>query len=417
MNDVAARVRATAGLDVAAVRRDFPCLDQMVHGRPLVFLDSATSAQKPQLVIDTLSQVLRHDYANIHRGVHSLSQRATDLHDGARDKIRAFINAASSSEIVFTRGGTEAINLVAQSFVRPRAKAGDEVLITHMEHHANIVPWQLLGDQIGLKLVVAPINDDGEVLLDELASLISERTRLVSVAWVSNALGTINPVEEIVELAHARDVPVLIDACQAVQHIPIDVQALDCDFLAFSGHKLYGPSGIGALYGKEALLEAMPPYQGGGDMILSVSFAGTEFNELPYKFEAGTPAIEAAVGLGAAIDYVQALGLDNIAAHESDLLAYATRALNQVPGLRIVGTARAKSSVISFVLDQLHAHDIGTLLDLDGIAVRTGHHCAMPVMERLGVTATTRASLALYNTHEDIDALVASVRRMAERFG
>ena len=417
MNDVAARMRATAGLDVAAVRRDFPCLDQMVHGQPLVFLDSATSAQKPQLVIDTLSQVLRHDYANIHRGVHSLSQRATDLHDGARDKIRAFINAASSREIIFTRGGTEAINLVAQSFVRPRAKAGDEVLITHMEHHANIVPWQLLGDQIGLKLVVAPINDDGEVLLDELASLISERTRLVSIAWVSNALGTINPVEAIVELAHARGVPVLIDACQAVQHIPIDVQALDCDFLVFSGHKLYGPSGIGALYGKEALLEAMPPYQGGGDMILSVSFAGTEFNELPYKFEAGTPAIEAAVGLGAAIDYVQALGLDNIAAHESDLLAYATRALNQVPGLRIVGTARAKSSVISFVLDQLHAHDIGTLLDLDGIAVRTGHHCAMPVMERLGVTATTRASLALYNTHEDIDALVASVRRMAERFG
>jgi cysteine desulfurase/selenocysteine lyase len=417
MNDVAARVRATAGLDVAAVRRDFPCLDQMVHGQPLVFLDSATSAQKPQLVIDTLSQVLRHDYANIHRGVHSLSQRATDLHDGARDKIRALINAASSHEIIFTRGGTEAINLVAQSFVRPRAKAGDEVLITHMEHHANIVPWQLLGDQIGLKLVVAPINDDGEVLLDELASLISERTRLVSVAWVSNALGTINPVEAIVELAHARGVPVLIDACQAVQHIPIDVQALDCDFLVFSGHKLYGPSGIGALYGKEALLEAMPPYQGGGDMILSVSFAGTEFNELPYKFEAGTPAIEAAVGLGAAIDYVQALGLNNIAAHESDLLAYATRALNQVPGLRIVGTARAKSSVISFVLDQLHAHDIGTLLDLDGIAVRTGHHCAMPVMERLGVTATTRASLALYNTHEDIDALVASVRRMAERFG
>jgi cysteine desulfurase / selenocysteine lyase len=417
MNDVVARVRTADGLDVAAVRRDFPCLDQMVHGRPLVFLDSATSAQKPQLVIDTLSQVLRHDYANIHRGVHTLSQRATDLHDGARDKIRAFINAASSREIIFTRGGTEAINLVAQSFVRPRAKAGDEVLITHMEHHANIVPWQLLGDQIGLKLVVAPINDDGEVLLDELASLISERTRLVSVAWVSNALGTINPVEAIVELAHARGVPVLIDACQAVQHIPIDVQAVNCDFLAFSGHKLYGPSGIGALYGKEALLEAMPPYQGGGDMILSVSFAGTEFNELPYKFEAGTPAIEAAVGLGAAIDYVQALGLDNIAAHESDLLAYATRALNQVPGLRIIGTARAKSSVISFVLDQLHAHDVGTLLDLDGIAVRTGHHCAMPVMERLGVTATTRASFALYNTHEDIDALVASVRRMADRFG
>jgi cysteine desulfurase / selenocysteine lyase len=416
MNDLAARSRV-GGLDVEAVRADFPCLDQLIHGQPLVFLDSATSAQKPQLVIDTLSQVLRHDYANIHRGVHTLSQRATDLHDGAREKIRALINAASTREVVFTRGGTEAINLVAQSFVRPRAKAGDEVLITTMEHHANIVPWQLLADQIGLKLVVAPINDEGEVLLDELAELISERTRLLSVAWVSNALGTVNPVEEIVELAHARGVPVLIDACQAVQHIPIDVQALECDFLVFSGHKLYGPSGIGALYGKEALLEAMPPYQGGGDMILSVSFAGTEFNELPYKFEAGTPAIEAAVGLGAAIDYVRALGLDAIAAHESDLLAYATRALNQVPGLRIVGTARAKSSVISFVLDQLHAHDVGTLLDLDGIAVRTGHHCAMPVMERLGVTATTRASFALYNTRDEIDVLAASVRRMAERFG
>jgi cysteine desulfurase/selenocysteine lyase len=349
--------------------------------------------------------------------VHTLSQRATDLHDGARERIRAFINAASSSEIVFTRGGTEAINLVAQSFVRPRAEPGDEVLITTMEHHANIVPWQLLADQTGLKLVVAPINDDGEVLLDALAELISERTRLVSVAWVSNALGTINPVHEIVELAHARGVPVLIDACQAVQHMPIDVQALGCDFLVFSGHKLYGPSGIGALYGKEALLEAMPPYQGGGDMILSVSFAGTEFNELPYKFEAGTPAIEAAVGLGAAIDYVRSLGLDNIAAHEHQLLAYATRTLNQIPGLRIVGTARAKSSVISFVLHQLHAHDVGTLLDLDGIAVRTGHHCAMPVMDRFGVAATTRASLALYNTRDEIDALAASLRRMIERFG
>jgi cysteine desulfurase/selenocysteine lyase len=415
MNELATPLRA--GLDVEAVRADFPCLHQKIHDRPLVFLDSATSAQKPRQVIDTLSQVLRHDYANIHRGVHTLSQRATDLHDGAREKIRSFINAASAHEIIFTRGGTESINLVAQSFVRPRVRPGDEVLITTMEHHANIVPWQLLADQVGLKLVVAPINDAGEVLLDELAALISERTRLVSVAWVSNALGTINPVAEIVGLAHAQGVPVLLDACQAVQHIPIDVQALDCDFLAFSGHKLYGPSGIGALYGKEALLEAMPPYQGGGDMILSVSFAGTEFNELPYKFEAGTPAIEAAVGLGAAIDYVRALGLGNIAAHEHDLLAYATRALNQVPGLRVIGTARAKSSVISFVLEQLHAHDVGTLLDLDGIAVRTGHHCAMPVMDRLGIAATTRASLALYNTRAEIDALVASLRRMIERFG
>jgi cysteine desulfurase/selenocysteine lyase len=417
MSSLAAPLPAVGSLDVEAVRADFPCLHQRIHDRPLVFLDSATSAQKPQAVIDSLTRVLQHDYANIHRGVHTLSQRATDLHDGARDKVKALLNAASTREIVFTRGGTEGINLVAQSFVRPRAKAGDQVLITAMEHHANIVPWQLLADQVGLELVVAPINDDGEVLLDALAEKISERTLLVSVAWISNALGTINPVHEIVDLAHASGVPVLIDACQAVQHVPIDVQALDCDFLVFSGHKLYGPSGIGALYGKEALLEAMPPYQGGGDMILSVSFEGTEFNELPYKFEAGTPAIEAAVGLGAAIDYVQALGLEAIAAHEHDLLAYATRALNQIPGLRIIGTARAKSSVISFVMDQLHAHDIGTLLDLDGIAVRTGHHCAMPVMERFGVTATTRASLALYNTRDEIDALAASLRRMVQRFG
>ena len=416
MSDLAEAMRSN-GLDVDAVRADFPCLHQQVHDRPLVFLDSATSAQKPQVVIDTLSEVLRRDYANIHRGVHTLSQRATDLHDGAREKIRAFINAGSTREVVFTRGGTEAINLVAQSFVRPRAKAGDEVLITTMEHHANIVPWQLLTEQIGLKLVVAPINDDGELLVDELSDLISERTLLVSLPWVSNALGTINPVHDVVALAHARGVPVLLDACQAVQHIPIDVQELDCDFLVFSGHKLYGPSGIGALYGKEALLESMPPYQGGGDMILSVSFEETEFNELPYKFEAGTPAIEAAAGLGAAIDYVNSLGLDAIAAHENQLLAYATRALNQIPGLRIIGTARAKSSVISFVLDQLHAHDVGTLLDLDGIAVRTGHHCAMPVMERFDVAATTRASLAVYNTQDEIDALVASVRRMVDRFG
>jgi cysteine desulfurase/selenocysteine lyase len=417
MTDTVASVPAGTGLDVAAIRAQFPCLHQHIHGQPLVFLDSATSAQKPQVVIDTLSEVLRHDYANIHRGVHALSQRATDLHDGAREKVRAFLNAADQAEIVFTRGGTEGINLVAQSFVRPRAEAGDEVLITTMEHHANIVPWQLLGEQMGLKLVVAPITDDGEVLLDDLAALISERTRLVSVVWVSNALGTVNPVAEIIERAHQRGVPVLLDACQAVQHIPIDVRALECDFLVFSGHKLYGPSGIGALYGKRELLESMPPYQGGGDMILSVSFDGTEFADLPHKFEAGTPAIEAAVGLGAAIDFVRGIGLDAIAAHERHLLAYATRALNQLPGLRIVGNARAKSSVISFVLDQLHAHDVGTLLDLDAIAVRTGHHCAMPVMDRLGVTATTRASLALYNTEDDIDRLVASLRHMAERFG
>ena len=409
---------ATPGdrFDAARARLDFPCLHQTVHGRPLVYLDSATSAQKPQAVIDAVADVLRHDYANIHRGVHTLSERATDLHEGAREKVRAFINAAERREVVFTRGGTEGINLVAQSYVRPRAGSGDEVLITTMEHHANIVPWQLLGEQIGLKLVVAPINDDGELLLESLPELISERTRLVSVPWVSNALGTINPVRDIVALAHGRGVPVLIDACQAVQHIPVDVRDLDCDFLVFSGHKVYGPSGIGVLYGKADLLEAMPPYQGGGDMILSVSFEGTEFNELPYKFEAGTPAIEAAVGLGAALDYLVGLGIERVAAHEAELLADATRTLQQIPDLRIVGTARAKSSVISFVMNELHPHDIGTLLDLDGVAVRTGHHCAMPVMERLGVTATARASIGLYNTRDDIEVLAASLRRIAAMF-
>jgi cysteine desulfurase/selenocysteine lyase len=402
--------------DPARARLDFPCLHQSVHGRPLVYLDSATSAQKPQVVIDTLAGVLCRDYANIHRGVHTLSERATDLHEGAREKVRAFINAADRREVVFTRGGTEGINLVAQSYLRPLAAPGDEVLITTMEHHANIVPWQLLREQIGLKLVVAPINDDGELLLGALAELISERTRLVSVPWVSNALGTINPVHDIVALAHARGVPVLIDACQAVQHIAVDVRELDCDFLVFSGHKVYGPSGIGVLYGKAGLLEAMPPYQGGGDMILSVSFERTEFNDLPYKFEAGTPAIEAAVGLGAALDYLVGLGIERVAAHETGLLADATRTLQQIPGLRIVGTAREKSSVISFVMNELHPHDIGTLLDLDGVAVRTGHHCAMPVMARLGVTATARASIGLYNTQDDIEALATSLRRIAAMF-
>jgi cysteine desulfurase / selenocysteine lyase len=402
--------------DPARARLDFPCLHQTVHGRPLVYLDSATSAQKPQVVIDTVSGVLCHDYANIHRGVHTLSERATDLHEGAREKVRAFINAADRREVVFTRGGTEGINLVAQSYVRPQAQPGDEVLITTMDHHANIVPWQLLREQTGLKLVVAPINDDGELLFDAMAGLISGRTRLVSVPWVSNALGTINPVHDIVALAHARGVPVLIDACQAVQHIPVDVRELDCDFLVFSGHKVYGPSGIGVLYGKAGLLEAMPPYQGGGDMILSVSFERTEFNELPYKFEAGTPAIEAAVGLGAALDYLAGLGIERVAAHEAGLLADATRTLQQIPGLRIVGTARDKSSVISFVMNELHPHDIGTLLDLDGVAVRTGHHCAMPVMARLGVTATARASIGLYNTRDDIEALSTSLRRIAAMF-
>jgi cysteine desulfurase / selenocysteine lyase len=402
--------------DVARVRADFPCLQQTIHGRPLVFLDTAASAQKPRPVIDELARMLREDYANIHRGIYDLSQRATDRHEAAREKVRSLLNAAEAREIVFTRNATEGINLVAQSFVRPGVRQGDQVLITAMEHHANIVPWQLLGAQCGLELVVAPINDMGELLLDEFEALLSPRTRLVSLSWVSNALGTINPVHDLIALAHGRGIPVLLDAAQAVQHLPVDVRALDCEFLVFSGHKLYGPSGIGALYGKADLLAAMPPYQGGGEMIASVSFAGTEFNDIPYKFEAGTPAIEAAVALGTAIDYVQALGLDNIAAHEAELLAYATPALQQVPGLRIVGTARKKCSVLSFVMDQAHPQDIGTLLDLDGIAVRTGQHCAQPAIERLGHSATARASLGLYNTRDDIDALVASLRRIAAMF-
>jgi cysteine desulfurase/selenocysteine lyase len=402
--------------DVARVRADFPCLQQTVHGRPLVFLDTAASAQKPRPVIDELARMLREDYANIHRGIYDLSQRATDRHEAAREKVRGLLNAGDTREIVFTRNATEGVNLVAQSFVRPHVRPGDQVLITAMEHHANIVPWQLLGAQCGLELVVAPINDAGELLLDELEALLSPRTKLVSLTWVSNALGTVNPVQDVIELAHGRGIPVLLDAAQAVQHLPVDVRALDCEFLVFSGHKLYGPSGIGVLYGKADLLAAMPPYQGGGEMISSVSFAGTEFNDIPYKFEAGTPAIEAAVALGTAIDYVQALGLDRIAAHEGELLAYATRALQNVPGLRMVGTARQKCSVLSFVMDQAHPQDVGTLLDLDGIAVRTGQHCAQPAIERLGHSATARASLGLYNTHDDIDALVASLRRVAAMF-
>jgi cysteine desulfurase/selenocysteine lyase len=416
MRATVASPRPANGFDVGRVRQDFPSLRQTIHGRPLVYLDTAASAQKPDAVIDEIARVLREDYANVHRGIYELSQRATDLHEGARRKVQRLLNAADSREIVFTRNATEGINLVAQSFVRPRFDSGDEILVTTMEHHANIVPWQLLGDQIGTRLVVAPINDEGELLLDEFEHCLTSRTRLVSVPWVSNALGTVNPVHDIVEVAHRRGVPVLIDAAQAVQHMPVDVRELDCEFLVFSGHKAYGPSGIGVLYGKADLLESMPPYQGGGDMIASVSFEGTEFNDIPYKFEAGTPAIEAAAGLAAAIDYLEGLGLANIAAHESELLAYGTRAMQQVPGLRMVGTARDKCSVLSFVMDGAHPQDIGTLLDLDGIAVRTGHHCAQPVIERLGHSATTRASLGLYNTQEDMDALVASLRRVASMF-
>lgn len=416
MNDRLA-ADAAGRFDVMKIRADFPCLHQEVHGHPLVFLDSAASAQKPSQVIEAEADVLRHSYANIHRGVYTLSERATELHDGAREKVRKFLNASSTREIVFTKNVTEVVNLLAQSFVRPGAEEGDEVLITGMEHHANIVPWQLLAERIGTKLVVAPITDEGELIMEEFERLITSRTRLVAATWVANALGTINPVEDMIEMAHAKGVPVFLDAAQAVQHLPVDVQALDVDFLGFTGHKLYGPSGIGVLYGKAALLEAMPPYQGGGDMIVSVSYEKTEFNDIPYKFEAGTAAIEAAVGLGAAIDYVTAVGLADIGTHEAALLAYATRAIQQVPGLKLVGTARNKASVLSFVMDNAHPHDIGTLLDLDGVAIRTGHHCAQPVLERLGHYATARASIGMYNTEGDVDVLVKSLHRVASMFG
>ncbi len=403
--------------DVERIRGDFPCLHQDVRGRPLVFLDTAASAQKPKAVIEAQADTLRHNYANIHRGVYELSERATTLHEAAREKVVHLLNARSHEEIVFTRGATEAINLVAESFVRPMAQVGDEILITTMEHHANIVPWQLLETRIGTKLKVAPITDDGELIFEAFEKLISPRTRLIAVTWVSNAIGTVLPIQDIIDLGHRHGIPVLIDASQAVQHFPVDVQMLDCDFLVFSGHKLYGPSGIGVLYGKAQHLEAMPPYQGGGDMILSVSFEKTEFADLPLKFEAGTPAIEAAVGLGAAIDYITALGLNEIAQHERELMDYVIEAMQTVPGLTIVGTARDKCSVISFVMDGAHPHDIGTLLDLDGIAVRTGFHCAQPVIERFGYSGTTRASFGLYNKKAEVDQLVESLHRVVKMFG
>ena len=405
---------ALPAYDVQAVRRDFPILATRMNGRPLVYLDTAASAQKPRVVIDTLKRFYEEDYANIHRGVYDLSQRATAADDEARRKVQRFLNAADWREIVFTRNATEAINLVAASFLRPKLRPGDEILVTEMEHHANIVPWQLVAAQTGAKVVAASVGDEGELLLDAFAERITERTRMVAVVWVSNVLGTVNPVHELVRLAHARGVPILIDAAQAVQHIPVDVQELGADFLVFSGHKLYGPSGVGVLHGKATHLNAMPPYQGGGDMIERVSFEGTTWNEIPFKFEAGTPDIAGIVALGAAIDYVQGLGLDAIAAHEGNVLAYATRALNQLPGLRLIGTAPEKCSVLTFAMEGVHPQDIGALLDLDGIAVRTGHHCAMPLHERFGLGASARASIGLYTTREEIDVFVASLRRVSE---
>ena len=401
---------------VEQVRADFPILQRRVRGRPLVYLDSAATAQKPRAVLDAVSRHYAHGNANIHRGVYVLGEEATAAYDAARGKVQRFLNAASSREIVFTRSSTESINLVAQSFGRGHVGPGDEIVITHMEHHSNIVPWQLLCEQVGARLRVAPIDDAGTLQLDELERLIGPRTRLVSVVHLSNSLGTINPVRDVVALARRRDVPVLIDGSQAVCHMPVDVQALGCDFYVCTGHKLYGPTGIGVLYGREALLERMPPWQGGGDMIRSVTFEKTTYADLPHKFEAGTPHIAGAVGLGAAVDYVQRIGLDAVAPHEADLLAYGTAALAEVKGLRLIGTAAARASILAFVMKGAHPHDIGTIVDTEGVAIRAGHHCTQPVMDRFGVPATARASVAMYNTREEIDVLVRALHRVREMF-
>jgi cysteine desulfurase/selenocysteine lyase len=403
-------------LDVAKVRADFPILNQEVRGRPLVYLDSAASAQKPQAVIDAISRFYTHDNANVHRGVHTLSERSTAAFEGAREKVARFLHARSDKEIIFVRGTTEAINLVAQTFGRKNIGPGDEVLISALEHHANIVPWQMLCEQVGAKLKQIPVDTHGDLVLDGLEDLITPRTRIVAVTHVSNALGTVVPVKEIIRRAHAKGVPVLVDGAQAVTHFPVDVVDLDCDFYAFSGHKLFGPMGIGVLYGKKELLESMPPYQGGGDMILSVTLEKTLYNRVPYRFEAGTPDVAGAVGLGAAIDYLNRVGLDAIAAHDRELLAYAEQSLSAVPGVRILGKGRERSGLVSFVMEDIHPHDVGTILDREGVAVRTGHHCAQPLMQCFGVAATVRASMALYNTREDVDALVRGLHKVREVF-
>ena len=409
---------AVAGdFDVAKVREDFPILKQEVHGKPLVYLDSAATSQKPQVVIDALVRYYTTENSNVHRGVHSLSEWATRDYEGARAKVRQYLNASDDREIVFVRGTTEGINLVARSYGAEHVGEGDEVIISTMEHHSNIVPWQILCQERGAHLRVIPINDDGELLMDEYEKLLCPRTKLVSIVHLSNSLGTINPIERIVEMAHARGVPVLVDGAQSAPHMEIDVQKLGCDFFVFSGHKLFGPTGIGVLYGKGELLESMPPYQGGGDMIKSVTFEKTLYNSLPYKFEAGTPNIAGAIGLGTAIDYVTGLGLASISAYEAELLEYGTQRLSAIEGLRLIGTAREKASILSFVYDGAHPHDIGTILDSEGVAIRTGHHCTQPLMQRYGVAATARASLAFYNTKSDIDTLVKGIYKVIEVFG
>ena len=403
--------------DVEAIRKDFPILQTHVHGKPLVYLDNAATTQKPIGVIRKAQEYYSTMNSNIHRGVHALSGVSTEAFETARIKIKKFINALGKNEIIFTRGATESINLIAQTYGRVNLNEGDEVIISEMEHHSNIVPWQLICNEKKAKLKVIPINDDGEIIFEEYEKLLSDRTKIVSVVYCSNSLGTVNPVRKIIKVAHKKGIPVLLDAAQAVNHLPIDVQELDCDFLVFSGHKIYGPTGIGVLYGKINLLESMPPYQGGGDMISKVTFEETTYNELPHKFEAGTPNIAGAIGLGEAIDYVSHIGIGTIALHEKDLLDYATDAVQSVPGLKIIGTAKEKVSVLSFVLDDVHPHDIGTFLDFEGVAIRTGHHCTQPVMNRYKIPATSRASFAMYNTYEEIDVLVNGLNKIIKVFG
>ena len=403
--------------DVNRIREDFPILKKKVHDKNLVYLDNAATTQKPTYVIDRVNKYYTTMNANIHRGVHALSQEATEAFEGARIQIKQFINSIGKNQIIFTRGTTESINLVASSYGRANIKEGDEIIISHMEHHSNIVPWQMLCNEKNAKLRIIPINDNGELIYEEFEKLVNEKTKFISIVYVSNSLGTVNDVKRIINYAHQFNIPVLVDAAQAVNHIKVDVQDLDCDFLAFSGHKIYGPTGIGALYGKVELLDAMPPYQGGGDMISKVTFDETTYNELPHKFEAGTPDIAGAIGLGAAIEYVSKIGIENIKDHETSLLEYATKQIAEVPGLRIIGSATEKTSVLSFVLENIHPHDIGTFLDFEGVAIRTGHHCTQPVMQRFKIPATSRASFAMYNTKEEIDVLVNGLKKIIEVFG
>ncbi|HZW38631.1 MAG TPA: cysteine desulfurase [Ignavibacteriaceae bacterium] len=416
MNHIEVNTSKASTFDVEKIRKDFPILNKMVRNKPLIYLDNAATTQKPLSVINKISEYYSLYNSNVHRGVHSLSEAATKAYEDSRTKIKNFLNASSEREIIFTRGTTESINLVAYSYGRKFLSEGDEIIISAMEHHSNIVPWQLLAEEKKLKLKVIPINDKGELLLDEFDKLLSPKTKLVSIVYISNSLGTINPIEYIIKKAHENGTPVLIDAAQAVNHITVDVQKLDCDFLAFSGHKLFGPTGIGVLYGKEKLLEKMPPFQGGGDMIESVTFDKTTYNALPYKFEAGTPNIAGTIGLGAAIDYVQSIGFENIFSYELELLRYAEEKIREVKGIRIIGEAENKASVLSFVFDEVHPHDVGTFLDFEGIAIRTGHHCTQPIMKRYSVPATSRASFAFYNTKEEVDVLVSSLKKIIEVF-